>query len=196
MSFFPRFPAGDFTPLFRLLDDYESHRASGGEPTSHLGAAAGGLRFAPRFDVREDKDAYHLDGELPGINQKDIDIEFIDSQTLVIKGHTKREYTASSGGEEPPQATGARQPTVEDEEAEQQRQRQVTRQGGREVGRVAPEGGAKFWVSERSVGEFSRSFNFPTRVNQEAVKASLKNGILSVVIPKAHAPTSKRITVE
>ncbi|KAK2750258.1 hypothetical protein FQN55_002403 [Onygenales sp. PD_40] len=196
MSFFPRFPAGDFTPLFRLLDDYESHRASTGEPSSHLGG--GNLRFAPRFDVREDKDAYHLDGELPGIKQKDIDIEFIDSQTLVIKGHTKREYTASSGGEEQPQATGARrtrQPTVEDEEAEQQRQ--VTRQGGsREVGHVAPEGGAKFWVSERSVGEFSRSFNFPTRVDQEGVKASLKNGILSVVIPKAHAPTSKRITVE
>ncbi|KLJ11867.1 hypothetical protein EMPG_12960, partial [Blastomyces silverae] len=79
MSFFPRFPAGDFTPLFRLLDDYESHR-SGSESTSAL------RTFAPRFDVRETKDAYHLDGELPGINQKDIDIEFTDSQTLVVKG--------------------------------------------------------------------------------------------------------------
>ncbi|PGH07617.1 hypothetical protein GX51_01625 [Blastomyces parvus] len=196
MSFFPRFPAGDFTPLFRLLDDYESHR-SGSESTSAL------RTFAPRFDVRETKDSYHLDGELPGINQKDIDIEFTDSQTLVVKGRSEREYSASSGGEEAPSASGAipgtkkpRQPTVEDEEAGASTTA-MTKTGGKsqEVGHHVRDG-MKYWVSERSVGEFSRTFSFPTRVNQDGVKASLKNGILSVVIPKASAPTSKRINIE
>ncbi|OJD12830.1 hypothetical protein AJ78_06632 [Emergomyces pasteurianus Ep9510] len=190
MSFFPRFPAGDFAPLFRLLDDYESHRA-GAEPT-----VSGGLRtFAPRFDVRETKDAYHLDGELPGINQRDIDIEFTDSQTLVVKGRSEREYTASSGGA----AHGSkktRQPTVEDEQATTSTTA-VTRTGGKsqEVGVHAPEG-MKYWVSERSVGEFSRTFSFPTRVDQDGVKASLKDGILSVTVPKAVAPASKKISIE
>ncbi|EEH19050.2 hypothetical protein PABG_01369 [Paracoccidioides brasiliensis Pb03] len=188
MSFFPRLPAGDFTPLFRLLDDYESHR-SGVESNSHLG----GIRtFAPRFDVREAKDAYHLDGELPGINQKDIEIEFTDSQTLVIKGRSEREYSSSSNGE--PGDKGQKklhQPTVEDESSTS-----MTKTGGssQEVGSVRE--GVKYWVSERSVGEFSRTFSFPTRVDQNAVKASLKNGILSVIIPKMSAPTSKKITIE
>ncbi|KAH1300348.1 heat shock protein [Aspergillus fumigatus] len=48
--------------------------------------------FAPRFDVRETSDASLLDGELAGIAQNDIDIEFSDSDTLVIKGRSEREY--------------------------------------------------------------------------------------------------------
>ncbi|OAX79033.1 hypothetical protein ACJ72_06651 [Emergomyces africanus] len=190
MSFFPRFPAGDFAPLFRLLDDYESHR-SGVESNS-----SGGMRtFAPRFDVRETKDGYHLDGELPGISQKDIDIEFTDSQTLVIKGHSERQYTASSGGNTHG-GKKPRQPTVEDEQATTSTTA-VTRTGGKsqEVGAHAPEG-IKYWVSERSVGEFSRTFSFPTRVDQDGVKASLKDGILSVMVPKAVAPASKKISIE
>ena len=54
----------------------------------------------------------------------------------------------------------------------------------------------KYWVSERSVGEFERRFSFPGRVDQEAVKASLKNGILSVVVPKVAAREARRIQIE
>lgn len=53
----------------------------------------------------------------------------------------------------------------------------------------------KYWVSERSVGEFTRTFQFPGTVDQEAVKASLKNGILSVVVPKL-VRAERRIVVE
>ncbi|PGG96634.1 hypothetical protein AJ79_09507 [Helicocarpus griseus UAMH5409] len=195
MSFFPRVPAGDFTPLFRLLDDYETHRA--GSDSSGAISRTGGLRtFAPRFDVREGKDAYHLDGELPGINQKDIDIEFTDSQTLVIKGRSEREYSASSGGE-PGEKAGKKthHATVEDE-GEGGACGAVTKTGGtsQEVGQVRE--GTKFWVSERSVGEFSRTFSFPTKVDQNGVKASLKNGILTVTIPKTTAPSTKKITID
>ncbi|KAI5305765.1 hypothetical protein KEM56_003390 [Ascosphaera pollenicola] len=46
----------------------------------------------PRFDVRENGDGYELDGELPGVNQEDINMEFTDPQTLVVNGGIKREY--------------------------------------------------------------------------------------------------------
>merc|ERR1712137_1305176 len=46
---------------------------------------------------------------------------------------------------------------------------------------------SSYWISERSVGSFARSFSFPQRVDQDAVKASLKDGILSVIVPKAQA---------
>lgn len=82
MSLLPRFPTGEFTSLFRLLDDYNDHLAN-----RNAGLAV--RSFAPRFDVRETKDAYHLEGELPGIDQKDIDIEFTDPHTLVVKGKVR-----------------------------------------------------------------------------------------------------------
>ena len=53
----------------------------------------------------------------------------------------------------------------------------------------------KYWVSERSVGQFERRFSFPGQVNQEAVKASLVNGILSVIVPKS-IRKEKKITIE
>jgi HSP20 family molecular chaperone IbpA len=197
MAFFPRLAAGEFAPLFRLLDDYDVHR-SASSGISSIRA------FTPRFDVKEAKDAYHLDGELPGIKQKDIQIEFTDPHTLVIKGRSKREYTASSVSDSDSDgnassraqiegANESHQPTVEDEDA--QPVTTVARTSAE--GQVAkPTASHKYWISERSVGEFQRAFTFPTRVNQDEVKASLKDGILSIVVPKAATPTSKKITIE
>lgn len=54
---------------------------------------------------------------------------------------------------------------------------------------------AKYWLTERSVGSFSRTFHFPTRVEQESVTASFKDGILSVLVPKAKKHESRRIAV-
>ncbi|KAJ5155128.1 HSP20-like chaperone [Penicillium coprophilum] len=151
---------GDFAPLFRLLDDYDDHRSSRNQSVTS---------FSPRFDIRESEDAYHFDGELPGISQKDIDIEFSDPQTLVVKGHTEREYQTS----EP--------------------------EGKAKEGAKKSDDGKpthRFWASERSVGEFQRVFSFPTPVDQHNVKASLKNGILAIQVPKVSAASSKKITIE
>ncbi|KAH8424378.1 Hsp20/alpha crystallin family protein [Aspergillus melleus] len=174
MSLFRTIPtASDFGPLFRLLDDYDVHRSSRGQTSVRS--------FAPRFDVRESSDAYHLDGELPGIAQKDVDIEFSDPQTLVIKGRSEREYHTPEAGEG-------------DNEPAQGESTEVAQTGQKQVSKS--ENKPRFWVSERSVGEFHRTFSFPSHVDQERVKASLKNGILSVIVPKAAAPSSKKITVE
>ncbi|KAB8336925.1 hypothetical protein FH972_021230 [Carpinus fangiana] len=54
----------------------------------------------------------------------------------------------------------------------------------------------RYWMSERSVGEFQRTFKFSANVDQEGVRASLKDGILSVTVPKAQAPAARRIDVQ
>ncbi|SMY30333.1 unnamed protein product [Zymoseptoria tritici ST99CH_1A5] len=77
------------TPIllpFRLLDDYATHVSSkdGGSSISKYVRS-----FTLKFDVRETKDNYELHGELPGIDQKNINIEFSDAQTLTIKGRTE-----------------------------------------------------------------------------------------------------------
>jgi len=156
---------GDFAPLFRLLDDYDTHRSGRSQPARQS--------FSPRFDVRESADYYHLDGEFPGLDQKDIDIEFSDPQTLSVKGRTEREYRTSDP-----------QTETKGDEVERTENKSKSQPAYR------------FWASERSVGEFQRTFSFPTRVDQDNVKASLKNGILSILVPKATGSGTKKITVE
>ena len=204
MSFFgPRFPQGDFAPLFRLLDDYDVHRSSSNTQGESRGSASSIRAFQPKFDVREEKESYLLNGELPGIDQKDVSIEFTDTNTLVIKGRTEREY--SSGA--PALEGGAQQGRIT-EEGEGHQYHKATVEDESTDGVATPATSStevvkqkeqpqyKYWVSERSIGEFHRSFTFPGRVDQEAVKASLKNGILSVVVPKAHEKPSRKISIE
>ncbi|KAF3929058.1 hypothetical protein ABW20_dc0104457 [Dactylellina cionopaga] len=46
---------------------------------------------------------------------------------------------------------------------------------------------ARYWVSERSIGVFERKFKFQHLIDQDNVKASLENGLLTVVVPKREA---------
>ncbi len=195
MSLFPRFPSSELSPLFRLIDDYTSQNPTGTSTSSSIRA------FHPKFDVREHKDTYELQGELPGLEQKDIHIEFADPHTLIIKGRVEREYTSDDSHTARGRVTGevtSHKASVEDEEAEKSgasgKDKEVSKAS--ESGEGQKNDGTKYWVSERSVGEFHRAFSFPSRVDQEAVKANLKNGILSVVIPKAVSHHAKRIMVE
>jgi HSP20 family protein len=207
MSFFPRAlvgsdPATSFTPLFRLLDDFDNY--SRGNNGHHL--HRGHLKsFNPRFDVKEVSEGYELHGELPGVDQKDVEIEFTDPQTITIRGRTERSYTSGT----PPAAleasktagaitegteNGSHKATVEDEDATAQTSTEVTTTSASAPPEEQKEQD-KFWVSERSVGEFHRSFSFPSRVDQDAVKASMKNGILSILVPKAKKHESKKIVI-
>jgi len=49
---------------------------------------------------------------------------------------------------------------------------------------------------ERSYGAFQRSFTLPATVEQDKVKAKMKDGILEVRLPKAKEAKSKKIEIE
>jgi len=49
--------------------------------------------------------------------------------------------------------------------------------------------------AERFLGRFQRTFTLPTTVNPDKVKASYKDGILTVVLPKAETAKPKQIEV-
>jgi len=145
--------------------------------------------FAPKFDVKETKESYVLEGELPGIDQKDITIEFSDEQTLTIKGHTEQHK------EEGQRPTEAKEVTEGEDLSKASDSKEVATNGKSEVDKAKPQ--HTYWVSERSYGKFARSFSFPNRLDQDNIKASLKNGILNVVVPKARKQqTSRRINIE
>ncbi|RMD43256.1 hypothetical protein DV735_g1837, partial [Chaetothyriales sp. CBS 134920] len=202
----------DLGPFYSLWNDTfsELQRLSDNLPVHHS--------FAPRFDVKESKDAYTLEGELPGIDQKDVTIEFNDDKTLVIQGRT--EYHREDG--HPPATRKATVEDVDDTKAQDSKDTKDAKdaKGDGAAAAPAPTGSASagkevsqtgagstevanpaqpqvtYWVSERSVGSFQRSFTFPQPVSHDA-KASLKNGILTVVIPKIQKPaTPRRVQIE
>jgi HSP20 family protein len=57
------------------------------------------------------------------------------------------------------------------------------------------EDGVKYLVSELPDGKFSRTLTLPTAVDPDHVEASIKNGVLSLRIPKAEADRPKTIKV-
>ncbi|MCJ1311111.1 hypothetical protein MMC25_004781 [Agyrium rufum] len=209
------FPRGEFAPFFRFLEDYDSHL--GNRTGSSTRSTTSSIRhFQPRFDVSEDTDSYQLEGELPGIAQEDINIEFTDAHTIVIRGKVERnvrianddaaieaapEAAKITEAGETDQADKYHKASVEDEDGESSSTTLSTQQitptttPAQSVAQpIKPQ--QKFWVQERSVGQFHRSFQFPTRVEQDSVKASLKNGILRVTVPKLAYKPGKKITVE
>jgi len=49
---------------------------------------------------------------------------------------------------------------------------------------------------ERSYGQFARSFTVPPNINREGLKASYKDGVLRVTLPKSEEAKPRQITVE
>lgn len=226
MSLFgPRFysaPEPNFSGLFRLIDDFDKYSSQNG-PEGAVGRLGRHHipTFTPKFDLKETESAYELHGELPGIEKKNVHIEFTDPQTVVIRGKVERTHTEGNppagllegnsmsgaiteGGEKDVEARrNSHQPTVEDDpEADSTGAHSTPATTVAETVKsehqqpqkpAAPK--AKYWVSERSIGEFSRTFNFPTRVETDEVQASLNNGVLAVTVPKAKKHESRRIAI-
>lgn len=215
--FFPHFNnlGSDFAPLFRLLDSATADLVPSSRQARHT--------FTPRFDVRETGANYQLKGELPGFEQKDLSLEILDERTLVIRGRTGIESTKTNETAEAAEAVSTvenddakdnaseksansyQKPSAEDEEEyiDAGAESEAAKTPASTTAEVAPaaetkkaaEPSFKYWVNERSVGEFERRFSFPGRIELDKVTASLRNGILSVAIPKA-VKESRRITIE
>jgi len=49
---------------------------------------------------------------------------------------------------------------------------------------------------ERSEGNFEKTLNVPTKIDQDAISASFKEGILTVTLPKAEEAKPKTISIE
>jgi HSP20 family protein len=66
------------------------------------------------------------------------------------------------------------------------------REGANHSGEISCE---QYHRVERGHGRFSRAFTLPEPIDVEAITAELKDGILTVTMPKSADRTSRRITV-
>lgn len=121
------------------------------EPFRNFGARVADW-LAPAADASADDAAYRITMELPGVEEKDIDIT-VNSGVVSVTG----------------------------EKASQ-----------------SEESGETWFFSERQYGSFSRSFRLPEDADGDKVEAHLKDGVLSITVPKraAEEPTASKVKIK
>ncbi|HEY0712323.1 MAG TPA: HSP20 family small heat-shock protein [Polyangia bacterium] len=119
------------------------------DPYRSEGFMGGGAVYSPQFDLKENKDAYILKADLPGVKDSDVEIN-LTGNTLQISG------------------------TRQDERVDE---------------------GERYYRAERSYGQFSRTLTLPEGADFEHVNADMKDGVLTVTIPKRPEVQPRRITV-
>ncbi len=109
-----------------------------------------GRGVAPAVDLLDKKDAVVLRADLPGLDQKDIEVS-VEEGLLTIRGERK--------GEE----------AVKEED---------------------------YYCCERWAGSFERSLTLPAGVDAEKIKATFKQGVLEVRLPKVEKAKGKKIEIK
>lgn len=86
----PRFGANQFSDLHRQMNElFENFYEDSMMPS--LGILEKGNMLTPKFEVVETDDSFHVTAELPGIEQKDIEVN-LDNNILTVKGEKKEEH--------------------------------------------------------------------------------------------------------
>jgi len=113
---------------------------------------AGNGKLSPRVNLSETVKEIEVTTELPGVEEKEIDVSLADD-VLTIKGEKKMETEKSEGD---------------------------------------------YKMVECSYGSFERSMRLPCEVKSDKVKATFKNGVLTVKMPKSQEATAKtrKITIK
>ena len=108
--------------------------------------------LAPAAEASVNGNTYRIAVELPGVEEKDIDLT-VDNGMVTVKGEKK---------------------TSREEK------------------------GDTWYFSEREYGSFSRSFRLPADADEEALKADLKDGVLTITVPRmepAKGGGSKKVQI-
>lgn len=186
-----------FPPVFRLLDEFDRFSRSIDHPLRTQLQS-----FTPKFNVKETPHAYELQGEFPGIDQKNIEIELTDSSTLAIKGFTERIAQSSSDSNENNASTShvkriETSDATSDPDSNNRDSLITSEESSRQAQEDSDEEPAvKYLVLERNYGEFSRSFTFPDQVDENNVSAQMNNGILSITVPKLKKQPGRKINIK
>lgn len=131
---------------FRMFEDMVNRMFEDWMP--RLGGEGRG--WSPAVDMIDKKDEIVLRADLPGLEQKDIQVN-VENGMLTIRGNRQDE----------------RETKEED-----------------------------YYCCERWSGSFTRTIALPTGIDPDKIRATFKNGVLEVHVPKAPHATGKAIEVK
>lgn len=108
--------------------------------------------LSPASDAKLQDDQYHITLELPGVDEKDMELTVHDG-VVTVQGEKRTERE---------------------------------------------EKGDTWYFSERQYGSFSRSFRLPPDADETALDANLKDGVLTITVPKSESgeDSAKRIEIK
>ena len=169
--------------------------------------------LSPNFDLRETPDAYFLEGEFPGVQDRSaIKLQWMDGHRLRIQGTIHKTDLKIEWGvnvaENRPQDQDQPDSTQFGNDVNGQNEtdfgEQVSVQDPEQRGggnsRISLERPAavRAWLNERRAGTFVRNFSFPVAVNTDAIQARLSQGLLKIMVPKTDRSLfrSKEIYIE
>jgi len=192
----------NFSPVLNFLDEFDRHFSHRHRFMDY---------YIPRFDLEEDAQFYYLYGEVPGVRSEDINVEAHDDHTLVISGTTHRpsplpspihDYVKADtpgvynmGNVEKDGAFAGKAAARQYQESYESTSNAIQPTfSSSEAGNPAPlKPGERqphpislrrTLLNERLVGNFSRTFAFPTTIVEDSTRASVENGLLCLVVPK------------
>ena len=105
--------------------------------------------FVPRVDIYETKDALFLIADMPGVDEKTVDVE-LEKNILTINGRV-------------------------------------------ENGRVKD---YSLVFSEYEVGDYERTFTLSDEIDKDKIKATVRQGVLRLELPKAEKVKPKKIKID
>ena len=123
----------------------------------------------PSVDVYENEKAYTIEAELPGYDEKDIEIR-LDGNKLTIE--SKRNL-------------GSRNLDSKDHVSSDSGEKEAEKKDDTKTG-------SNYLIKERRVSSFSRTFKLPENADTEGITASFRNGVLLLEIKKK-AETQARV---
>ncbi len=106
--------------------------------------------MAPALDMVENADDFTVTVDLPGVNEKDVDLSVAEN-VLTIKGEKKGQ---------------------------------------------TEDGDGNFFRKESWEGSFQRTVSLPQSVDADNVKAHMKDGVLTVTLPKREDAKPRKISVD
>lgn len=121
-----------------FFNSFTSHFPTGHDKSTESNNKSGFIN--PKVDITENKEAYNLTAELPGLDPNDINLD-LSNGVITLSGHKKYEKSEEKDD--------------------------------------------NVYVMERSYGSFQRSFRVPDSVEQDAINADFKKGVLKVLLPKS-----------
>lgn len=105
--------------------------------------------YSPRVDIFEKEGAIVLLADMPGTDEKDVNIS-LEKNILTITG------------------------TVN----------------------IEPRTDSRLAYAEYGIGDYSRSFSIPDDIDRNRIEAKIKNGVLSLVLPKAEPEKARKIEIK
>jgi len=104
--------------------------------------------FKPDVDIIEEKEETVLTADLPGVDEKTLDIT-LEKNVITIRGRVEPEVPA----------------------------------------------GYRLAYGEYEVGDYERAFSLSDEVDKDRIQATIKNGVLKLVLPKAAAAKARKIAI-